>query len=769
MTRIRTAIFLCILALAPLAHPLAEAAGGQGQAAPAASARADNDEPLPPVAPEVVSRNAARTQAILRAVRVTTPLRIDGRLDEEVYQTIQPVSGFVQMEPAEGEPATEQTEVWVLFDQDNLYVAGRCWDSHPEREVADEMRRDNVRIVNNDQLSFSLDTFHDRRTGYDFEMNSLGGRIDGEISDDGKVINLNVNPVWESASGRFDRGWMVEARIPFKSLRYAQGSSQVWGFQVRRMVRWKNELSFLTHVSAAMTQTAFLKVSLSPTLVGLEVPPPAAHLDIKPYVISSSASDTTVRPQISNDLKGDWGGDVKYDITKSLTADFTYNTDFAQAEADLQQVNLTRFSLFFPEKRDFFLQNSGVFTFGGASASASAADNTPTIFYSRRIGLSGSSVVPIAAGGRVTGRVGRLTVGALNMETKDQPTARAAATNFSVVRLKRDVFRRSSIGLIATNRSVAQTGTGSNQAYGIDGQFLLSNTIVINTFWAKTQTPGQSTDDTSYRARFDFEGDRWGLIADQLAVGAHFNPEIGFVRQPDLRRSYGQFRFSPRPRQRNRIVRKYYYNATMEYIENAKGRVTLRTGTGEYATDFQNGDRVNVKYFHTYEFLPAPLTLAPSVVVPTGGYDYQSVLAGYNFGPSRRRGLANVSLERGTLYDGHKTIVNVTNALISFPPHLIIEPTYSRNQVDIPQGSFTTNLLGPRFTYLATPLAFVSALVQYNSTLHTVSSNVRFRWEYLPGSELFIVWNDQRSTLTQGGPSLQNRALIVKVNYLFRL
>jgi hypothetical protein len=690
-------------------------------------------------------------------------------LDEEVYGTVPPISDFIQMEPAEGEPATEQTDVWVFFDRENLYIVGRCWDSHPEREVADEMRRDNGRIFNNDEFAFSLDTFHDRRTGYNFEMNPLGARMDGEISDDGNVVNTSVNPVWEGASRRFDHGWVVETRIPFKSLRYGPGTSQVWGFQVRRLVRWKNEFSFPTHISAAMTYRALLKVSLSPTLVGLEVPPPALHLDVKPYAIASSASDTTVQPAISNDTKADWGVDATYNISRGMTADVTYNTDFAQAEADLQMVNLTRFNLFFPEKRDFFLQNSGVFTFGGASTSANSTDNTPILFYSRRIGLSGSNVVPIEGGGRLVGRAGRFSVGLLNLETKDRSAAGARATNFSVVRVKRDIFRRSSIGMIFTNRSVGQNGIGTNQAYGIDGQFLPTNTLVINTFWAKTRTPAQSTDDTSYRAQFDYEGDRYGLLGERLVVGAHFNPDVGFVRQPDLYRTFGQFRFSPRPRRRNRMVRKYFYTGTMEYDENGRGRVSLRTGTGEFAIDFQNGDHASVKYFHTYEFLPAQLSLTPSVVVPTGGYGYESVLVGYNLGPSRRSVLANVSTERGTLYDGHKTIFTVTSGLVSFPPHVIIEPTYSLNQVSIPQGSFITHLVGPRFTFMPTPLGFVSALVQYNSTLHTLSSNVRFRWEYRPGSELFVVWNDQRNTLAHGGPSLQNRAFIVKMNHLFRL
>ena len=200
--------------------------------------RAQNsDDPPPPVAPEVISRNASGTRAILRATRLTTPVHVDGKLDEEVYLTVKPISGFIQMEPRAGEPATEQTDVWLLFDRDSFYVIARCWDSQPDRELADEMRRDSSRIVGNEEIAIGLDTFHDHSTGYNFEINRLGARWDGTIADDGKTINANWNPVWEAATGRFDRGWVVEARIPFKSIRYLPGTSQTWGINVRRYVR----------------------------------------------------------------------------------------------------------------------------------------------------------------------------------------------------------------------------------------------------------------------------------------------------------------------------------------------------------------------------------------------------------------------------------------------------------------------------------------------------------------------------------------------------
>jgi hypothetical protein len=725
-------------------------------------------DPAPPVEPAVISRDQSGRAATIRAVRLTGAIQLDGHLDEEMYTTVPSISGFIQQEPSEGAPATEQTEVWVFFDDEHIYVVGRCWDSQPERMIANEMRRDGQRVPRNENFAFSFDSFHDRRNGYNFEVTPVGGRLDTEIIADGAVSNRDWNPVWEVAAARFDKGWALEARIPFKSLRYHPGQDQTWGFQVRRMVRWKNEISYINWIPASVGERGHQRVSLSPTLVGIAVPPPGLNLELKPYAISTLATDTTVTPRISNDLSRNWGGDIKYGISKSFTADFTYNTDFAQVEADQQQVNLTRFSLFFPEKRDFFLENAGVFTFGGANGS----DNTPALFYSRRIGLAGSQAVPIVAGGRLTGRVGKLSVGVLNIQSdRFEPSALAPipTTNFSVMRVRRDVLRRSSVGAIFTRRSVDQNGGGANGVFGVDGTFALSNTLVVNTFLARSSSQGRRGDDTSYHAQVDYAGDRYGLLVDQLGIGVNFNPELGFVRHPNMRRSFGSARFSPRPRQKNRIVRKYYYMGSIEYIENDAGRVDTRAATGEFAIDFQNSDKFNVRYTDTHEFLPVRLLLATGVVVPVGAYDYANLLVGYNTGPQKTITPGNFAFEHGSFYGGRKDTLTVGNSLVSFPPHLMIEPTYTLNHVTLPQAEFTSHLIGPRVTYTATPLMFWSALLQYNSTAHAFSANVRWRWEYRPGSELFVVWNESRDTgVARFAGDLANRALIVKINRLLR-
>jgi len=321
-------------------------------------------DPSVPALPETMTRTEDG-RVTIRAIPLTSPLKIDGVLDEPIYTDVHPFSGYIQMEPNGGQPATEKTEGWIFFDKDNVYVTLRAWESEPDRMIANEMRRDSFNILQADAVGFGFDTFFDKRNAVQFTVNVLGGRADGQSTNE-RQYNADWNPVWALATGRFEGGWAIEAAIPFKSLRYRPGQTQVWGFQSRRTNKWKNEISYLTRVPPAFGfGRADFSASLYATLVGLEAPAIGPNLEIKPYAIADVTSDRTVTPKRLNDPSADAGLDVKYSVTQSLTADATVNTDFAQVEADEQQVNLTRFSLFFPEKRDFFLENLGTFTFGG--------------------------------------------------------------------------------------------------------------------------------------------------------------------------------------------------------------------------------------------------------------------------------------------------------------------------------------------------------------------------------------------------------------------
>ena len=722
--------------------------------------------PPPPELPTVVARDSAG-RVTLRTVRLPGPLSVDGRLDEPIYVDAPSISDFIQNDPAEGQPATEKTEVWLFFDETHIYVVARCWETRPDRLMATEMRRDNTRIVRDDNFAWLFDTFYDRRNGYIFEVSAVGGRLDAQVTNESQ-LTIDWNPVWDVAVARFENGWAMEAALPFKSLRYRPGEAQVWGFQARRVNRWKNETSYLTPLSSAQANRGHFRASLAATMVGLEVPSGSRTLEVKPYVISDLTTDLKPTPQISNEVSGDVGLDVKYGLTQNLTADFTFNSDFAQVEADEQQVNLTRFSLFFPEKREFFLENQGTFGFGGVATSGrqAGASDTPVLFYSRRIGLNQRQVVPIVAGGRLTGRLGGFTVGVLNIQSDDEVTLGAPATNFTVIRLKRDLLRRSSVGTLFTGRSVSLEGAGSNEAYGVDGAFGFFDDLTINTHWARTHTPGRTDDDLSYRAQLDYAGDRYGVELEHLAVGENFNPEVGFVRRHDMRRSFGLFRFSPRPLSIEG-VRKFSWTGSVNHIENGSGVLETREWDGEFGVELENSDQFTVGYSNSYEFLPEPFQITDEVLLPIGGYDFSAGRVGYDFGPQRNVS-GNVLVEFGDFFNGSKIALTVSRGRVSITPQLSVEPIYSINWVDLTEGEFVTHLVGTRATYTVTPLMFTSALVQYNSSIDAVSANLRFRWEYQPGSELFVVFNEERDTTTRRFPELTNRAFIVKINRLFR-
>jgi hypothetical protein len=729
------------------------------------------DGPAPPTPPLLVSRDS-EGRATIRAVAVDAPLRLDGQLDEPVYARLEPVSDFIQMEPDAGQPATEKTEVWLLFDREHVYVTFRAWESQPDRLLVNEMRRDSNNIRQGDSLGFSFDTFYDRRNAVLFEVNALGGRTDGQSTNE-RQYNGDWNPVWELATGRFDNGWTIEIAIPFKSLRYRPGRAQVWGFNARRISKWKNEISYVTRVppSFGMGRGDF-SASLYATVVGLEAPPGSMNLEIKPYAVADVTSER-IASSLDDDFGRDVGLDVKYGVTQSLTADFTYNTDFAQVEADEQQVNLTRFSLFFPEKREFFLENQGTFIFGGAQTGGQMgnAGEVPILFYSRRIGLSGGREVPILAGGRITGRSGRFSLGAINISTRDEPSASAQGANFSVVRVKRDVLRRSSIGAIVTSRSLAQSGEGSNQAYGIDGTFAFFDNLSINTYWAKTRSEALAASGDSaisYRAQVEYNGDRYGVQAERLDVGRRFSPDIGYVRRSDMRRNYGQFRFSPRPSNMPSI-RKFFGVGTLTYITDWDGRLETRDSDGEFAIEFQNSDRFSAGVTDSYELLREPFPITPEVSIAPGAYDFTTWRTSMRFGQQRNIS-GTLTAEHGTFYDGRLTTLSFNRTRVNLTSAFSFEPNISINWADLPAGAFTTTLTGSRVTYTMTPLMFASALIQYNSSTNRVSTNVRLRWEYRPGSELFVVYNEERDTLTAPRiPNLQNRAFIVKINRLFRL
>ena len=727
---------------------------GPAGAQPAVPAARESDRPVPSV----------------RAYRVDTPIRIDGKLDEEAYVRTTAITGFVQQEPDEYAPATEKTEAWIFFDNDKIYVSARNWESRPERRVANEMRRDTAQLRQNDTFAVLFDTFHDKRNGYIFYANAIGGMADSQVTDEGPP-NSDWNTVWEVRTGEFDGGWIIEMAIPFKSLRYQPGREQTWGVNLRRVVRWKNEWSYLAQVPRALTTfRGILKVSSAATLEGIEVPSGSRNLELKPYALAGVSTDNTITPPIVADPNGRIGGDMKYGITQNITADLTINTDFAQVEVDEQQVNLTRFNLFFPEKRDFFLEGLGTFAFAGRTSAGVGVGtgDTPYLFFSRRIGLDQSRVVPIRAGGRVTGKAGNVTFGALNVHTADDDAARIREANFTVLRAKADVLRRSSIGGMVTHRTATPGRIGSNDGFGLDAALSFYQNVRFDAYVAGTRTEGRVGDNLSYRGFFDYNADKVGVQLERLVVEPNFLPEIGFVRRTDMRRNFGLARYSPRPRN-IRNLRRLTGQTSLSYVTNNEDRLDTREASARVEAEFTNSDLFSVAYTDNFERLVRPFAIATGVNIPPGSYDFHTTRVGYVAGQQRPYS-GEIVFETGAFYNGDRTSIALNSGRMQVTPQVSLEPSFSINWIDLLQGSFTLKVARTRATYTITPRMFVSGIVQYNSAVNSFGSNVRFRWEYRPGSELFLVYTDDFDTEARPDvTALRNRAFVVKFNRLFRL
>ena len=376
--------------------------------------------------------------------------------------------------------------------------------------------------------------------------------------------------------------------------------------------------------------------------------------------------------------------------------------------------------------------------------------------------------MPILGGGRLTGKVGRFSIGAVNIQTGGETGGGARATNFSVLRIKRHILRRSRVGMIFTGRSTSTKGPGSNEVYGVDAAFSFHDNVNFTGFYARSRTPGREGDDASYQGAFSYTGDLYAVEVDHLRVGSNFNPEIGFLRRDDFRRTFVQGQYSPRPRSIE-AVRQFTFGASLDYILNGANRIETRLGQLSFQTELENSDRISVDVQDNFELLVEPFEPAGSGVgVPAGGYDFTDVFLSYSMGGQRRYS-GSLSFQHGGFFNGEITALGYSRGRVEITPRLSLEPGVSINRIDLPSGGITAALVTSRVTYTFTPRMFLGGLLQYISSSRAVSSNLRFRWEYSPGSELFVVYPDQRDAAVRGFPQLENRAFIVKVNRLFRL
>lgn len=720
--------------------------------------------------------SAAQTRAdgepVLEAYRLPPGVRIevDGRLDEPVWEAAPAATGFRQREPDEGAPATEPTEVYVLYDDATLYVGVRARDSRPDLVVARQLARD-VRLGlsffgpqgGDDAIEIVLDTYRDRRNAYYFATNPRGVQVDGLITDESPNPDLNWDGVWDVRAARTDDGWSAEFAIPLRTLRFRRDPEpQTWGFNVQRFLSRRNEASLWTAWSRE--NEGLHRVSRAGALAGLRLENPGRDWRAKPYVLGSAGRDYVGSPAGGVDWDADLGLDAKVGFRSGLVLDLTVNTDFAQVEADDEQIDLTRFNLFFPEKREFFLENAGIFEFGAPSF---GGPPNLLVFFSRRVGLvrtgfATAQPVPILGGARLTGRAGRQTIGLLNVVTGADSALGAPATNFAVARVKRDVGRRSYVGAIATHR--LEEGGRENLAAGADANLWLSRPLVLQAFYARTSQSGPGGEGSAWRATLDYTGDWLGWTAEHLEVGPAFDPGIGFVARNDMARTFLHLRLSPRPRLAN--LRRVDVVTRFEYVEGVEDRGiqdrrwSLRVNPSTHA-----GDDVELTAERRFQRLDGPFELTPGVFVSPGDYGEWSVSASVATGRSRP---VAVEAEAGweEFWGGERRRWGAGFAATS--PHAGVELAYERHAVAVPGAAFDLDLLRARINLAANTRLFGNALVQYNSQTRLFSVNVRLDFIHAPDSDLFVVFNERRDLPDGlGGPwRPRSRAFVVKLTYL---
>ena len=694
-----------------------------------------------------IDHDAIRATRIVTAVRVTEAIAVDGRLSEPAWEQAVPATDFIQKFPNNGAPSTERTEVRFLYDDDNLYVGVICFDSEPDKLVIKDLRED-FELNATDAVQIVIDSLHDKRSAFVFSTNPAGARRDSQVSNVDR-INQDWDAVWDAKVSRTEDAWFIEYVIPFKTLRFSNSPSQEWGVNISRRILHKNEETNWAPIPVRYTGT---RSDQAGTLRGLEHIRQGRNLKIKPFAIGFG---TETRAGTRSDYDG--GFDVKYSLTPSLTLDSTYRTDFAQVEVDQQQVNLTRFNLFFPEKRDFFLENSGNFSFGAAGRGNNNSNLVP--FFSRRIGLSAAGTpIPIVGGARVSGRAGSYDVGVLAMKTESLGTT--PSNSYLVGRIKRNILRTSYVGAIVTDRESPVPGD-YNRVYGPDMHLQLYDKIEVDSYLLRSDTPGRTDRNQARSVQAAWRDDELNVSTEYSTVQPNFNPEVGFVRRGNMSLYSGDLSWSPQI-QRSETIRNLNFGTSVDYYKGVDGRIETRTREATTGISFENNGFVNFTTTETFDRLVSPFPIRPLITLTAGDYEYRRYSLRADSG-SRRKVNVSGNTSWGDFWNGRSR--SIGGGLDARPnQHLSLDFSYSRNHVTLPAGDFTTQLLGARILYGFTPRLFLNAFLQYNADTKQVSSNIRFNFTHHPLSDIYIVYNDRRDT-TRG--ELVERALIVKVTNLF--
>lgn len=688
--------------------------------------------------------------SVVQAVRATGPITIDGVLDEAVWRTAPAVTDFRQRWPVDGAPASERTEVRVAYDDRAIYFGLVMHDSEPGRIMRSILHREG-RIDKDDRIIIALDTYHDRRSAYIFELNPFGTQGDAHFTNEALVFpdDWMWEGVYESAARITEQGWELEVAVPLTTIRFASGQSTM-GLALYRSIRRKNEEVTWPHISLdyrGNMEGGMDQASQFGILTGLEGLRPGRHIEIKPFASAGGQKERDEKTVFQEDL----GVDLKYSITSNLTLDLTYNTDFAQAEVDNVQINLDRFSLFYPEKRDFFLERSDLFQFGDSRATE--------LFFSRRIGLTN----PILGGGRLTGQVGPMTLAVLDLQTEDQGGTRGA--NNLVFRTRGNILPRANIGGIFTNW---QGPDGASRAYGVDADFRFWGSSSFRGWWAGTHAedgPGAGTAAAS--AELVLQNSLLGLSLDWSDVGRDFEPALGFVRRRDMVRHGAGLTYRPRFTQ-SRWARQYTLNPHGFLIRGQDGGKQSEDVRLTQTLAFQSGDRVVAEVTHRWERLAVPFRIRQDAELPVGDYafDWAGVMVRTN---DSREFSGQAAAHFGDYWNG--TWFQYGGAFNwKTGPYLELTASIDRREISLPidNGEFDTTILGLDMLGALSRTLFANALVQWDSDSESLQSNVRIDWIHSPGSDLFLVLNTGYFMGAQpaGENRWENRAGIIKLTWL---
>lgn len=708
---------------------------------------------------EPASAQDTRELYRIGAVRVQEAPVVDGYVNEPVWQMAEVIDGFVQQEPDEGAPATERTEVRIIYDAENLYIGVRAFDSNPDAVTATEMRRDSNRILEEDNFQIILDTFMDSRSGYMFVTNPLGAKLDQQVFNEGEGgrggVSSNVNrdwdAVWTVEAARTEDGWSAEIAIPMVTLRFPDREVQRWGINLMRNIGRKNEQVFWAPIPKAYGLT---RVSMAGSLDDLSSLSRGSGLRVKPFVAGGAqriAQDGLVDDTFQREI----GVDVRYGITASLNLDVTVNTDFAQAEVDDEQVNLSRFQLFFPEKREFFLENAGQFNVGSTASN----DRQAEMFFSRRIGLSetGQSV-PILGGARLTGSHGRNDIAIMDVQTGD--ALGRQGENFLITRYSRNVLERSRVGAMFINKTEVG-GDHFNRTYAVDMMLAPTSDLAVTGFVGKTSTPGVSGDDMGGYVNATWLNSTGRIYAEYLDLQDDFNPEVGFVPRTGIRTSKLHLERNPRPGVLGIRVLSPMYNVT--YTTDQQSRLVSRRNHYMVGTRFENGAYFNVWYNDYFERLDAPFQVQRDVSIPAGGYRFGEWRFSFDSNPARRV-YYGVAYSPQEFYDGTRTDVSGSLGL-RLSSRLSTEARYRRNEVELPGGAFDLDIASVRVDFALSPDMTLRTLTQYNSSTDQWGTSARFRWTYSPGSDVYVVYDEVRRDPT-GFSEYRDRRLILKLTHL---